>query len=197
VNVRVIDLADALVLPDAAAWRAWLDEHEDTSEGVWLALAKKGVDSPTALRYDAALEEALCSGWIDGPKNSIDDRVFAQRFTPRRQRSLWSTRNVGIIAALVADGRMRDRGQAEVDRAKADGRWDRAYAGSAASEVPDDLAAALAAAPAAAARFAELNRQNRYAVIHRTITAPSPTARANRLAKLVALLESGGAPYPQ
>jgi uncharacterized protein YdeI (YjbR/CyaY-like superfamily) len=193
----MIDPAAALVVVDATAWRAWLDEHENDSEGVWLALAKKGVRSPTALRYDEALEEALCSGWIDGPKNSIDDLVFAQRFTPRRQRSLWSARNVGIVAALVADGRMRPRGQAEIDRAKADGRWERAYAGSSTAEVPEDLAAALAASPAAATRFAELNRQNRYAVLHRTITAPSPTARANRLARLVAMLEAGGSPYPQ
>lgn len=193
----MIALADALVVADAAAWRAWLDEHEDTSDGVHLALAKKGVVAPTSLRYDEALEEALCSGWIDGPKNSIDAAVFAQRFTPRRQRSLWSTRNVGIVAALVADGRMRARGQLEIDRAQADGRWDRAYAGSASAEVPEDLAAALSESPAAGARFAELNRLNRYAVIHRVVTAPSPTARSNRLAKLVALIESGGAPYPQ
>lgn len=193
----MIALAEALVVTDAAAWRAWLDEHESASDGVWLALAKKGVVAPTSLRYDEALEEALCSGWIDGPKNSVDGLVFAQRFTPRRRRSLWSERNVGIVAALVAEGRMRARGQAEVDRAKADGRWDRAYAGAASAEVPEDLEAALAVSPTASARFAELNRVNRYAVIHRIVTAPSPTARANRLAKLVALLESGGAPYPQ
>ena len=192
-----LDPADVLVVADAAAWRAWLDLHEDGPDGVWLALAKKGVDAPTSLTYDAALEEALCSGWIDGPIRRIDDRVFGQRFTPRRTASLWSARNVGIVAALVADGRMRERGLAEVERAKADGRWDRAYAGAATAEVPADLAAALAASPAAAARFAELNRQNRYAVIHRVVTAPSATARGNRLAKLVALLESGGAPYPQ
>ena len=146
----MIDLADALVVADAAAWRAWLDANEDTSDGVHLALAKKGVVSPTTLRYDEALEEALCSGWIDGPKNSIDDAVFAQRFTPRRRASLWSTRNVGIVSALIADHRMRPRGQDEIDRAKADGRWDRAYAGSSTAEVPEDLAAALAASEAAA-----------------------------------------------
>jgi uncharacterized protein YdeI (YjbR/CyaY-like superfamily) len=188
---------DPLVLADAAAWRAWLDRHEEDPDGVWLALAKRGAAAPTTLRYDEALEEALCSGWIDGPKRGVDDLVFAQRFTPRRRASLWSTRNVGIVAALVADGRMRPRGQAEIDRAKADGRWDRAYDGAATAEVPEDLAGALAASPAAAARFAELNRTNRYAVIHRVVTAPSPTARANRLARLVALLEEGGSPHPQ
>ncbi|WP_199706722.1 YdeI/OmpD-associated family protein [Amnibacterium setariae] len=188
---------DLFVVADATAWRAWLDDHEDDSDGVWLALAKKGVVEPTSLTYDQALEEALCSGWIDGQKRGWDERVFAQRFTPRRRASLWSTRNVGIVAALDADGRMRPRGQAEIDRAKADGRWDRAYAGSSAAAVPEDLDAALAASAPARARFDELNRQNRYAVIHRVVTAPSATARANRLAKLVALLESGGAPYPQ
>jgi uncharacterized protein YdeI (YjbR/CyaY-like superfamily) len=188
---------EPLVVADAAAWRAWLDLHEDDEDGVWLALAKKGAAAPTTLRYDEALEEALCSGWIDGPRRGFDAVVFAQRFTPRRRASLWSARNVGIVAALVADGRMRPRGQAEVDRAKEDGRWDRAYAGPATAEVPEDLAVALAASPSAAARFAELNRTNRYAVIHRVVTAPSPTARANRLARLVAMLEEGGAPHPQ
>ncbi|WP_375389881.1 YdeI family protein [uncultured Amnibacterium sp.] len=193
----MIDIVDALVVADAAAWRAWLERHEDDADGVWLALAKKGVPSSTSLRYDEALEEALCFGWIDGPKNSIDATLFAQRFTPRRRASLWSVRNVGIVATLVADGRMRPRGQAEVDRAKTDGRWDRAYSGAASAEVPEDLAAALADSPSAAARFAELNRTNRYAVIHRVSTAPSPTARVNRLAKLVALLADGGSPYPR
>jgi uncharacterized protein YdeI (YjbR/CyaY-like superfamily) len=192
-----LDPSEVLVVADVAAWRAWLDVHEDDPAGVWLALAKKGALAPTSLRYDEALEEALCSGWIDGPKHGIDDLVFGQRFTPRRKASLWSTRNVGLVAALVADGRMRERGHAEVARAKADGRWDRAYAGAATAEAPDDLVAALGAIPAAAARFAELNRANRYAVIHRVVTASSPTARARRLAKIVALLESGGAPHPR
>ena len=149
VNGAMIDLADALVVADAAAWRAWLDANEDTSDGVWLALAKKGVVSPTSLRYDEALEEALCSGWIDGPKHSIDDAVFAQRFTPRRRGSLWSTRNVGIVAALIADGRMR-----RAARRRSTARR-RTAAGTArtpdrpTAEVPEDLAAALAASEAA------------------------------------------------
>jgi uncharacterized protein YdeI (YjbR/CyaY-like superfamily) len=196
-NRAVAASLDLLVLPDVHAWRAWLDAHEHEPDGVWVALAKKGVVSPTSLRYDEALEEALCSGWIDGSIRGVDAAVFAQRFTPRRRASLWSERNVGIVARLVEEGRMRPQGLAEVERAKADGRWERAYAGSASAEVPADLAAALDASASAAARFAELNRQNRYAVIHRIITAPSPTSRANRLAKLVALLESGGSPYPQ
>lgn len=188
---------DLLVVVDVAAWRAWLDAYEAESDGVWLLLAKKGTTEPTSLTYDQALDEALCSGWIDGQKRSHDSVCFRQRFTPRRRASMWSQRNVGIVARLTDEGRMRDRGIQEVDRAKADGRWDRAYAGSATIEVPDDLAAALAATPAAAKQFENLNSQNRFAVLHRIVTAPSPSARATRLVKLVAMLERGETPHPQ
>jgi uncharacterized protein YdeI (YjbR/CyaY-like superfamily) len=188
---------EPFVVADTAAWRAWLDQHEDDSDGVWLALAKKGTTGPTTLTYAQALDEALCSGWIDGQKRSNDAATFLQRFTPRRKASLWSERNIGLVATLVAEGRMRERGQAEVDRAKADGRWDRAYAGSATATVPDDLVAALDAAPAAAALFADLDATNRYAVLHRVMTAPNPTTRAARLTKLVAMLDRGETPYPR
>lgn len=188
---------EPFVVADTAAWRAWLDEHEDDSDGVWLALAKKGTTGPTTLTYAQALDEALCSGWIDGQKRSNDAATFLQRFTPRRKASLWSERNIGLVATLVAQGRMRERGQAEIDRAKNDGRWDRAYAGSATATVPDDLTAALDAAPAAAALFAELDATNRYAVLHRVMTAPNPVTRAARLAKLVAMLDRGETPYPR
>lgn len=190
------DLPELLV-PDAAAWRSWLDVHEDEPTGVWLVLAKKGTVDPTSLTYDQALDEAICSGWIDGQVRGRDATTFLQRFTPRRSASLWSQRNIGIVATLTADGRMRPRGQAEVERAQADGRWDRAYAGSATIVEPEDLTAALAASPAAAERYGRLNRQNRYAVLHRITTAPSATARAARLAKLVAMLERGDTPYPR
>jgi len=191
-----MDVED-LVLPDAAAWRAWLDEHEDDPDGVWLVLAKKGTTDPTTLTYDQALDEALCSGWIDGQKRGRDADTFRQRLTPRRRASLWSQRNIGLVATLVAERRMRPRGQAEIDRAKEDGRWDRAYAGAASAVVPEDLQAALDASPGAAALFAELDATNRYAVLHRIATAPSATARANRLAKLVGGLERGETPYPR
>ncbi|WIB00058.1 YdeI family protein [Curtobacterium sp. MCBA15_012] len=188
---------DDLVLPDAAAWRAWLDTHEETPDGVWLVLAKKGTTTPTTLTYDQALDEALCSGWIDGQKRGRDTATFRQRFTPRRRASLWSQRNIGLVAALTEAGRMRPRGIAEVDRAKADGRWERAYAGAATATVPDDLRAALDAEPAASALFDELDATNRYAVLHRVTTAPSPTARANRIAKLVGGLARGETPFPR
>ncbi len=107
-----------LCVTDAAAWRAWLDANEDASDGVWLVLAKKGTTDPTSLRYDEALDEALCSGWIDGQKRSRDATTFLQRFTPRRARSMWSLRNTEHIARLEADGRMRPRGRTEVDKAQ-------------------------------------------------------------------------------
>ncbi len=177
-----------LVVADAAAWRAWLDAHESATEGVWLVLAKKGTVDPRSLTYAQALDEALCSGWIDGQKRRGDDATFQQRFTPRRSRSLWSRRNIEHVARLVAEGRLRPAGQAEVDRARADGRWDRAYAGSATAETPADLLAALDAAPGARDRFDALNRQERYSVLHPVMTAPSTTTRAARIARAVAAL---------
>ncbi|WDG16666.1 YdeI/OmpD-associated family protein [Microbacterium sp. Clip185] len=184
-----------LIVADVAAWRAWLDAHEQDDEGVWLVLAKKGTTVPTTLTYDSALEEALCSGWIDGQKRGRDEATFLQRYTPRRRASLWSQRNLTLVAALIEQGRMRPRGQAEIDRAKADGRWDRAYAGSATIEVPDDLRVALAAEPAAAALFERLDATSRYAVLHRIATA-TPSARAGRIARLVAMLAEGKTPHP-
>src|SRR6188768_4590729 len=109
-----------LIVSDAAAFRAWLDANRDRSEGVWLVLAKKGMTDPTSLTYPQALEEALCQGWIDGQKRSRDAATFAQRFTPRRRSSQWSKRNLGIAEELIAEGRMRPGGLAEIARAKAD-----------------------------------------------------------------------------
>ncbi len=184
-------------MADAVAWRAWLDENEDTSDGVWLVLAKKGTTTPTTLTYAEALDHALCSGWIDGQKASVDAATFLQRFTPRRRASMWSKRNVELVARLTDEGRMRPRGQAEIDRAKADGRWDRAYAGSATMEVPDDLAAALAAEPAAATLFAELDAANRFSILHRVTTAATAATRANRIERLVGMLARGETPHPR
>ena len=180
-----------LTVEDAAAWRAWLDANEHTSDGVWLVLEKKGTSVPTSLSYQQALDEALCSGWIDGQKKSLNESVFQQRFTPRRKRSMWSLRNTGIVEDLIAQGRMRERGMSEIELAKADGRWERAYAGSATIEVPADLAAALEASPAAGEAFAALNSAGRYSVLHPLVSAPSEATRANRLAKILAKLEEG------
>ena len=186
-----------LTVPDAAAWRAWLGAHADDERGVWLVLAKKGTVSPTSLTYDQALEEALCHGWIDGQVRKLDAATYQQRFTPRRARSLWSRRNVGIVERLTAEGRMQPAGLAEVARAQADGRWEAAYAGPASIEVPADLADALRAQPAAQAMFDVLTAQNRYAVLHRITTAVRPETRARRIEQYVAMLARGETVYPQ
>ena len=135
-----------LIVRDTAAWRTWLAENVDERAGVWLVLAKKGTTDPTSLSYAAALEEALCHGWIDGQARRRDEDTYVQRFTPRRRRSMWSQRNVGIVERLTAEGRMHPQGLSEVARAKADGRWEVAYAGPATAEIPADLTEALAGA---------------------------------------------------
>ncbi|MGN7969730.1 YdeI/OmpD-associated family protein [Microbacterium sp. 22296] len=179
-----------LIVADVGRWRAWLDDNESESDGVRLVLAKKGTTTPTTLSYAEALDEALCSGWIDGRRQSRDATTFWQHFTPRRARSLWSTRNVDIVARLSEEGRMRPRGADEIARARADGRWDRAYAGPATIEVPPDLQAALDAAPAAARAFGALNKTQRYSFLHPVVTATTETVRAARIARHIARLEA-------
>jgi uncharacterized protein YdeI (YjbR/CyaY-like superfamily) len=186
-----------LTVADAFAWRIWLDEHHERSTGVWLVLAKKGTTEPTSLTYDQALEEALCHGWIDGQVRRLDERAYRQRFTPRRARSAWSERNVGIVERLAGEGRMLPAGAAAVERAKADGRWDAAYAGQATIAVPDDLAAALQAEPAAQAMFEILTSQNRYSVLLRIGAAKRADTRARRIERFVSMLARGETPHPQ
>ncbi|MDQ6637827.1 MAG: YdeI/OmpD-associated family protein [Candidatus Dormibacteraeota bacterium] len=186
-----------LIVADAVAWRGWLAAHEGDPTGVWLVLAKKGTTEPTSLSYDQALEEALCQGWIDGQVQRRDASTYLQRFTPRRSRSVWSSRNVRIIERLTREDRMRPAGLAEVARAKADGRWAAAYPGQAGIEVPSDLAAALAAEPRARDMFEILTSQNRFAVLYRLDAAKRPDTRARRLQQYVAMLARGETIYPQ
>ena len=175
---------------NAKAFDAWLKKHHASSDGLWLQIAKKGVEPPS-VTYAEAVEIALCWGWIDGQKKGLDERHFLQRFTPRRARSIWSKVNVGKVAALIEAGRMQPSGQAQVDAAKADGRWAQAYDGAHTSTVPDDLQAALDAMPAAKAFFATINASNRYAVTWRVQTAVKPETRARRIAQLVEMLARG------
>ncbi len=184
------------VVADLAAWRSWLADHATTSDGVWLVLAKKGTTYPTSLTYDEALEEALCHGWVDGQLAGGHEGTFRRRFTPRRARSTWSKRNVAIVERLVAEGRMRPAGLAAVQRAKAEGTWDAAYAGAATIEVPDDFQAALATNRAASEMFAQLDAANRYAVLYRITTARSPETRARRIEQLVDMLAQGRTIHP-
>jgi len=186
-----------LIVRDAAAWRDWLGENHTDPDGVWLVLAKKGTEKPTSLTYDQALEEALCHGWIDGQARRRDEVTYRQRFTPRRKRSAWSKRNTSIAERLRAEGRMHPAGHAEVERAKADGRWETAYAGPATIEVPPDLTEALAAEPKAQAMFETLNSQNRYAILYRIATAKRADTRARRIGEFVAMLARGETIHPQ
>ena len=186
-----------LTVRDAAAWRRWLGEHHNDSRGVWLVLAKKGTTTPTSLTYDQALEQALCHGWIDGQVRRGDNTTYRQRFTPRRRNSSWSKRNVGIVERLLRDGRMHSAGVAEIERAKADGRWELAYASPANMEVPADLAAALSRDPRAQAMFDILSSQNRYAVLYRIHGAKSAETRARRIERFMEMLARGETVYPQ
>lgn len=186
-----------LTLPDVEAWRVWLRAQHEQSSGVWLCLAKKGTTEPTRLTYDEALDEALCHGWIDGQVRRLDERTYRQRFTPRRPRSTWSKRNVGIVERLTVEGRMNSAGAAAVERAKADGRWEAAYSGPRQIEVPTDLTVALGENPAALAMFEILTSQNRYAVLLRIGNAKRADTRARRIEQFVAMLARGETPHPQ
>ncbi|WP_328710082.1 YdeI/OmpD-associated family protein [Microbispora hainanensis] len=186
-----------LTVTDARAWREWLGEYHDDSPGVWLVLAKQNTTRPTSLTYDQALDEALCHGWIDGRLRRRDETTFFRRFTPRGRQSAWSARNVAIVTRLIGEGRMHPAGTTEVERAKADGRWEAAYAGQAGIEVPADLAAALAANSRAQAMFDILTAQNRYAILYRVANAKRPETRARRIAQFVDMLARGEAIHPQ
>ena len=186
-----------LTVADAEAWSDWLARHGGSAPGVWLVLAKKGAKAPTSLTYDQALEEALCHGWVDGQLARGDEATFRRRFTPRRPGSAWSQRNVALVDRLADEGRLQAGGRLAVERARADGTWDAAYAGQASVDVPPDLAAALAAEPAAAAMFDRLGAANRYAVLYRVTTAKRAETRQRRVEQLVAMLARGETIHPQ
>lgn len=171
-------------------WEAWLEENHATARGVWIKVAKKdsGIASVT---HPEALDTALCHGWIDAQRVSYDGDFFLQRFTRRAPRSKWSKINCGKVEALTARGRMKPAGIAEVEAAKADGRWERAYEGSRTITVPGDLQAELDRNPRAAEFFAGLSSQNRYAILFRIHDAKKPETRARRIEKFIAMLNAG------
>jgi uncharacterized protein YdeI (YjbR/CyaY-like superfamily) len=179
-----------LPFPSRAAFEAWLAAQPADSPGLWVKFARPGAGVPSISKAEA-VEAALCHGWIDGQLGRIDAQWWKTRFTPRGARSAWSENNRATALRLIAEGRMGPRGLAEVERAKADGRWDAAYAPQSRIAVPDDLQAALDGAPAAAAFFATLDSANRYAVLYRVTTAKKPETRARRIAQLVAMLAEG------
>jgi uncharacterized protein YdeI (YjbR/CyaY-like superfamily) len=173
----------------------WLEQNHESSDGFWLQVAKKG-SGEVGVTYAEALELALCFGWIDSQKRGLDEKFFLQRFTPRRPRGKWSRINRDKVEALIAAGAMRPTGLAEVDAAKADGRWEAAYEGQRTAKVPDDLQRELDTSPAAAEFFAGLDSANRYAVIYRLNDAKKAETRERRLRKFVAMLERGEKIHP-
>jgi len=177
------------------AWRAWLAEHHESASGVWIRFARKGsgVESVT---HDEALEVALAHGWIDARAGKGDETHWVQRFTPRSARSTWSKINRAKAEALIASGEMQPAGLREVERAKADGRWERAYDAPSKATVPEDLQRELDADPSAAAFFAALDSRNRYSILHRLETAKRPETRARRLAQFTAMLKAGEKIHP-
>lgn len=179
----------------AEAFEAWLSERHANCAGIWLKIRKKGLGT-VALDYSQALDVALCFGWIDGQKRAFDDEWWLQKFTPRKPNSKWSKINCGRVAALLDQGRMRPAGLVQVERAKADGRWQAAYDGARTAQVPDDLAAALAASPAAAAFFETLDGRNRYAILYRIQDVKKAETRARRIEKYVAMLARGEKLHP-
>jgi uncharacterized protein YdeI (YjbR/CyaY-like superfamily) len=189
------DGLSTISFPSVIEWEAWLEENHAASDGVWVEIAKKGTGIES-VRYPEVLETALCFGWIDGRREGLDDRHFLQRFTPRRPRSRWSRINRETAERLIEEKRMRPAGHAEVERAKADGRWEAAYEGQRRSTVPDDLQRELDARPKAKANFAGLNSRNRYAILYRLQDAKRPQTRARRLAKFVEMLEAGETIHP-
>jgi uncharacterized protein YdeI (YjbR/CyaY-like superfamily) len=190
-----LEPAQDLMVGDQKAWETWLATNHAESSGVWLVLAKKGsgLSTPT---YQEALEVALCFGWIDGQKSPRDERVWVQRFTPRRPKSIWSRINVEKAEALIAAGKMRPAGLAAIEKAKEDGRWAQAYAGQKTATVPDDLKRALEENGEARAFFATLNSANRYAILFRIETAKKPETRARRIEQFVVMLAAGEKLHP-
>jgi uncharacterized protein YdeI (YjbR/CyaY-like superfamily) len=169
---------------------AWLEENHTGADGLWLKIAKKG-SGVESVDYAEALELALCFGWIDSQKRGFDESFFLQRFTPRRPGGKWSQINRGKAEELIAAGAMRPAGLAEVEAARADGRWDAAYAGQRTAKVPEDLKQELDRNEAAREFFATLDSANRYAILYRLQEAKKPETREKRLRKFVAMLERG------
>ena len=174
-------------------WRAWLEAHHVTATEITLKLYKKASGTPS-ITWEQAVIEALAYGWIDGVKRPGGEDHWLQRFTPRKARSGWSQKHRTHVERLIAEGRMAPAGLKQVEAAKADGRWDAAYAGGKDAQVPQDFLDALT--PAAAATYATLNARNRFALYYRLTTAKRPETRAKRFGEFMAMLERGERPYP-
>jgi uncharacterized protein YdeI (YjbR/CyaY-like superfamily) len=179
-----------------ADFYAWLRRNHDTEDEVWIKIHKVGSGLPSITPLQA-IDVALCWGWIDAIRKSFDDKSFLQRYTPRRSRSTWSRINVANVARLIGEGRMTKHGLAQVDAAKADGRWDRAYGSGKDLKIPDDLQAAIDAVPKAKAMLAKLSAQNRFALAFRTHNMKTEAGRRRKIETFVEMLRRGETIYPQ
>ena len=195
-------MATFIVNPDAVfefkdlkALNRWYAKHHAKAPEMWIKLHKKGSGLPSVTNVEG-FEEALCWGWIDAIRKPFDDKSFLQRYTPRGKKSIWSTRNQGIVQRLIEEGRMQAAGQTQIDLAKADGRWDKAYGGFTADRFPPDLLAAIEAEPKALEMFATLNAQNRYALGFRTHNMKTAAGREKKIAGFVEMLKRGETIYP-
>ncbi|GAB2784010.1 YdeI/OmpD-associated family protein [Streptomyces chlorus] len=180
---------------DHPQWEKWLEEHHESATGVWVKIAKKAAGIPS-ITYAEALDGAICFGWIDSQRDKVDNQFWQQRFTPRTKKSPWSQANRERVERLTAAGGIRPAGRREVDAAKADGRWDAAYASQSKMTVPDDLEAALREEPAAAEFFATLDSRNRYAILYRIQSAKKEETRIKRIEKFVTMLSNNEKIYP-
>lgn len=179
----------------AAKFEAYMAKEQRSSKGCWLKLSKSGSTQQTITKQ-AAIEAALCHGWIDGQLGSFDNQFFLVRMTPRRSGSRWSQKNRSTVEALLSEGRVHPSGIAEIESAKSDGRWAAAYASQGKAEVPDDLAAALGKKKSASRFFEQLDRANRYAIIYRVNDAKRPETRARRIADFVEMMDRGETIHP-
>jgi uncharacterized protein YdeI (YjbR/CyaY-like superfamily) len=186
---------EPMLFASREAFARWLADHHASSDGIWLQHAKKGAPVPS-VTYQEALEVALCFGWIDGQKRSLDASHYLQRWTPRRPRSLWSKVNRDKVLRYIEEGKMQPSGLAEIERAQRDGRWDAAYDSSSTATVPPELLAAFDDHPGAAAFFATLNAQQRYAVLFRVQTARKPETKLRKALEYAAMLARHEAPHP-
>lgn len=173
----------------ASDWRAWLERHHATSEGIWLRFYKKGRGE--SINHTLALDEALCFGWIDSQAAKYDEDSYLQKFTPRRAKSIWSKRNIEITERLIKEGRMAPSGQAQIDAAKADGRWQQAYDSPANMQIPKDFLQQMEQRPKARAFFDTLNKTNLYSIAWRLQTAKTEATRTRRMQTILDMLDKG------
>ncbi|MFG3714922.1 YdeI family protein [Micromonospora sp. NPDC047730] len=188
-----MDEVEIIRCADADEWDGWLAAHAGTRSEAWLAIPRKG-SGAVAMSAAQAGDVAICHGWIDSHRRRLDATHFLQRYSPRRPGSPWSRVNVDRVAALEAAGRMRPAGRAQVDAAKADGRWARAYAPQRSAAVPEDLVAALADSDRARVAFEALSRSDRYGIFLPLLKARTPAGRAGALRRALATLEAATMP---